>query len=36
MSSGRGGCTIVHVLDYIKNELPYIKTDYVMVTIGTN
>lgn len=36
ISSGRGGCTIVHVLDYIKNELPYIKTDYVMVTIGTN
>ncbi|MGN0202384.1 MAG: SGNH/GDSL hydrolase family protein [Candidatus Cryptobacteroides sp.] len=36
MSSGRGGCTIVQVLDYIKNELPYIDTDYVMVTIGTN
>lgn len=36
MSSGRGGGTIDDVLNYIKNELPYIKTKYVMVTIGTN
>ena len=36
MSSGRGGCTINEVLVYIKNELPYIKSKYVMVTIGTN
>lgn len=35
-SSGRGGGTIDMVLDYIKNELPYIKAKYVMVTIGTN
>ncbi|GAB3427387.1 hypothetical protein GCM10027516_32460 [Niabella aquatica] len=36
MSSGRGGAQIDMVLNYIKNELPYIKTRYVMVTIGTN
>jgi|GEM_PF-311552 len=36
ISSGRGGGTINDVLNYIKNELPYIKTKYVMVTIGTN
>jgi hypothetical protein len=36
MSSGRGGCTIKEVLEYIKNELPFVKTEYVMVTIGTN
>ncbi|MEA4916104.1 SGNH/GDSL hydrolase family protein [Proteiniphilum sp.] len=36
MSSGRGGCTIHHVLERIKNELPYVKAKYVMVTIGTN
>ncbi len=36
MSSGRGGGTITMVLDYIKNELPYIDAKYVMVTIGTN
>ena len=36
MSSGRGGGTIDMVLGYIKNELPYIETKYVMVTIGTN
>ena len=35
MSSGRRG-TITMVLDYIKNELPYIDAKYVMVTIGTN
>ncbi len=36
ISSGRGGCTINEVLVYIKNELPFIKAKYVMVTIGTN
>lgn len=36
MGSGRGGCTIHHVLERIKNELPYVKAKYVMVTIGTN
>ena len=36
ISSGRGGCTIHQVLERIKNELPYIKAKYVMVTIGTN
>lgn len=36
MSSGRGGGTVTMVLDYIKNELPYIEAKYVMVTIGTN
>lgn len=36
LSSGRGGCTIHHVLERIKNELPYVKAKYVMVTIGTN
>ena len=36
MSSGRGGGTIATVLDYIRNELPYIKAKYVMVTIGAN
>ena len=36
MSSGRGGGTIDMLLDYIRNELPFIKSEYVMVTIGTN
>ncbi|MBN8788162.1 MAG: SGNH/GDSL hydrolase family protein [Terrimonas sp.] len=36
ISSGRGGCTIREVLERIKNELPYVKAKYVMVTIGTN
>lgn len=36
VSSGRGGCTIDAVAEYIRNELPYIKAKYVMVTIGTN
>jgi hypothetical protein len=36
MSSGRGGARIDMLLDYIKNELPFIKAKYVMVTIGTN
>ena len=34
--SGRGGNTISQVSERIKNELPYIKAKYVMVTIGTN
>jgi hypothetical protein len=36
MSSGRGGARIDMLLHYIKNELPFIETKYVMVTIGTN
>jgi len=36
ISSGRGGTTIVELLERIKNELPFIKSKYVMVTIGTN
>lgn len=36
MSSGRGGGTILTCLEYIKNELPFIKAEYVMVTVGTN
>ncbi len=36
MSSGRGGTTISELLERIKNELPFIKAKYVMVTIGTN
>lgn len=36
MSSGRGGTTIQELLNRIKNELPYIRAKYVMVTIGTN
>ena len=36
MSSGRGGGTIHMLLEYIKNELPFLNTEYVMVTIGTN
>lgn len=36
ISSGRGGGTINDVLERIKWELPYIKSKYVMVTIGTN
>ena len=36
MSSGRGGAIIDTVLKYIQNELPFIKAEYVMVTIGTN
>lgn len=36
MSSGRGGAQIGMILNYIKNELPYIEAKYVMVTIGTN
>ncbi len=36
ISSGRGGTTIDHLLERIRNELPYLKAKYVMVTIGTN
>lgn len=36
ISSGRGGCQIKEVMERIKNELPFLKTKYVMVTIGTN
>lgn len=36
ISSGRGGTTINELLERIKNELPYVKSRYVMVTIGTN
>lgn len=36
MSSGRGGTTIVELMERIKNELPYVRARYVMVTIGTN
>lgn len=36
LCSGRGGCTINEVLERIKNELPYVRAKYVMVTIGTN
>lgn len=36
MSSGRGGAQIGMIQNYIKNELPYIRPKYVMVTIGTN
>jgi len=35
-TSARGGTTILQVLKRIRNELPYIKAKYVMVTIGTN
>ena len=35
-ASGRGGTQIAQILSRIKNELPYVKSKYVMVTIGTN
>lgn len=35
-ASGRGGTQIGEILLRIKNELPYVKAKYVMVTIGTN
>ena len=35
-ASGRGGTQIKEILLRIKNELPYVKSKYVMVTIGTN
>ena len=34
--SGMSGTQITHVLDRLKNELPFIKPKYCMVTIGTN
>ncbi|WP_300603931.1 SGNH/GDSL hydrolase family protein [Niabella sp.] len=36
IASGRGGTTIRELSERIKNELPFIKAKYVMVTIGTN
>ncbi|MDR0713407.1 MAG: glycosyl hydrolase [Bacteroidales bacterium] len=36
VSSGRSGGNINTVLEYIRNELPFVKAQYVMVTIGTN
>lgn len=36
MSSGRGGGNIVMLSEFMRNELPYIKAKYVVVTIGTN
>ncbi|RYE52045.1 MAG: SGNH/GDSL hydrolase family protein, partial [Sphingobacteriales bacterium] len=36
MSSGRGGTTIKELRERIKNELPFVKAKYVMITIGTN
>ena len=36
ISSGRGGANIDMLMGYIKNELPFIRSKYVMVTIGTN
>lgn len=36
MSSGRGGTTIKELMERTKNELPYVKAKYVMITIGTN
>ena len=35
-ASGRGGTQIKEIISRIKNELPYVKSKYVMVTIGTN
>lgn len=35
-ASGRGGTQIKEILLRIKNELPYVQSKYVMVTIGTN
>ncbi|MCF3108733.1 SGNH/GDSL hydrolase family protein [Niabella sp. CC-SYL272] len=36
IASGRGGTTINELFNRIKNELPFLKAKYVMVTIGTN
>jgi hypothetical protein len=36
ISCGRGGGRIDMILECIKNELPFLKARYVMVTIGTN
>ncbi len=35
-ASGRGGTQINEILLRIRNELPYVQSKYVMVTIGTN
>lgn len=35
-ASGRGGGQISGVISRIKNELPFVKSKYVVVTIGTN
>lgn len=34
--SGRGGTTINQIMTRISNELPFIRSKYVMITIGTN
>jgi lysophospholipase L1-like esterase len=34
--SGRSSTNIIQLLDRIKNELPFIRAKYVMITIGTN
>ena len=36
ISSGRGSKSIAEVLLRIKNELPFIKARFVMITLGTN
>jgi hypothetical protein len=36
VSSGRGGGNIDDLTNRIKNELPFVKSKYVMITIGTN
>jgi hypothetical protein len=36
VSSGRGGGNIEDLTNRIKNELPFVKARYVMITIGTN
>lgn len=36
ISSGRGSGNIVDVLERIRNELPFVKAKYVMVSIGAN
>lgn len=35
-TSGRSATQIKEIIERIKNELPYVKAKYVMVTIGTN
>lgn len=36
LSSGRSGTNVPEIMLRIRNELPYVKAKYVMVTIGTN
>lgn len=36
LSSGRSGTNVPEILLRIRNELPYVKARYVMITIGTN